>query len=234
MFRSTSVVTGVESLAGSGGVVGSWRILPGSLAGNAPAGNRKREEAVGRLARYTGKLVRTPPAWKDTMAAMSIPSHHPAPPIAIEMNGPIWLKLRMPVPVHCPEDLLRWFTEPDRLAQWMGDDHAVELVPGGRYAIHWSAPNRTMEGAVIVARPTELVFSWAFVHEPETPARVVMVRAMTDDDGSGSAIVVIHGPYRGESEDAALSEREERAGHLEGWRAFLPVLHERLAAAVPV
>lgn len=160
-------------------------------------------------------------------------THHdreaPPPLVRVEMDGPIWLKLRMEVPTRPPEDLLRWFTDPARLAQWMGDEHVVDLVPGGRYAIHYARAGRTMEGAVIVARPTELVFSWAFTHEPEAPARVVMVRASGRDDGGGSSIVVIHGPYRSGPGDAVMtSETEDRAGHRAGWTAFLPVLHARL------
>ncbi|MGN6483341.1 MAG: SRPBCC family protein [Thermomicrobiales bacterium] len=158
--------------------------------------------------------------------------HHP---VQVEMDGPIWLKLRMEVPPLPPEDLLRWFTDPARLRHWMGDEHVVDLVPGGRYAIHYARAGRTMEGAVIVARPTELVFSWAFTHEPDAPARVVMVRALASEDGAHSAIVVIHGPYRNDADDdTARSETRERAGHLAGWNAFLPVLHARLVErAVP-
>jgi uncharacterized protein YndB with AHSA1/START domain len=162
--------------------------------------------------------------------------NHPQPdgsPIDVEMSGPIWLKLRMRVPAQPPEEILRWFTEPALLARWMGDAHEVELVPGGRYMIHWSGPNRTMEGAVIVARPTELVFSWAFAHEPAAPARVVMIRTATEPDGSASSVVVIHGPYRNEPDDDTIArETDERDGHLQGWSAFLPILHDRLAASL--
>ena len=156
-------------------------------------------------------------------------------PVSVEMDGPIWLKLRMDVPSQPPEDLLRWFTDPTRLAQWMGSAHVVELVPGGRYAISWERADRTMEGAIIVARPTELVFSWTFTHEPDVPARVVMVRTFTSEDGGGSAIVLVHGPYRSETAGtpsaASASESNERAGHLDGWLSFLPILGERLHEA---
>lgn len=154
-------------------------------------------------------------------------------PIHVEMDGPIWLKLRMNLPALPPEEILRWFTDPARLAQWMGDEHVVELVPGGRYEIYWNQARRSMEGSVIVARPTELVFSWTFAHEPETPARVVMVRAAAQDNSS-STLVVIHGPYRDDMKLATASgtEDEDRAGHLEGWNAFLPVLRDRMVAAV--
>ncbi|MGC4193116.1 MAG: SRPBCC domain-containing protein [Thermomicrobiales bacterium] len=157
----------------------------------------------------------------------------PENPLIVELDGPIWLKLRMTVPPLDAQDLLRWFTDPVRLARWMGDEHVVDLVPGGRYTIRWEKADRTMEGAVIVARPTELVFSWAFAHEPDAPARVVMVQTATADDGSGSTIVIVHGPYRSETEDEATgdAEAQERSGHLEGWQWFLAELRNQLAAS---
>lgn len=151
-------------------------------------------------------------------------------PVTVEMNGPIWLKLRMDVPTRSPEALLRWFTTPDLLARWMGDEHEIDLVPGGRYTIRYIAADRMMEGAIIVARPTELVFSWAFTHEPDAPARVVMVRTLSAADGAHSTIVIVHGPYRGETSHTETDdrEREEREGHLEGWQFFLLRLREQL------
>ncbi|MGC4108180.1 MAG: SRPBCC domain-containing protein [Thermomicrobiales bacterium] len=155
---------------------------------------------------------------------------HTTATIDVEMDGPIWLKIRMKTPAQSPEDLLRWFTDPARLVQWMGDEHDIDLVSGGRYAIHYTRARRTMEGEVIVARPTELVFSWAFTHEPETPARVVMVRTVTSGDATHGEIILIHGPYRDDMRHATAStEDEDRAGHLEGWRYFLPILHARLS-----
>lgn len=151
-------------------------------------------------------------------------------PVIVEMDGPIWLKVRMNVPAQSPEALLRWFTTPDLLARWMGDEHEIDLAPGGRYAIRYAFADRLMEGAVIVARPTELVFSWAFTHEPDAPARVVMVRTLAGDEGTCSRIVIVHGPYRSETSHAEMDarERDERMGHLEGWRYFLPRLREQL------
>lgn len=156
-------------------------------------------------------------------------------PVQVEMDGPIWLKLRMEVPAGPPEDLLRWFTDPARLAQWMGDAHEVDLVPGGRYAIRWESARAWMEGTVIVVRPTEFVFSWAFLHEPEKPARVVMVRAACSSRDSTCSITIIHGPYRDDLSfaPAARTEAQDRADHREGWSTFLPILHARLRDQAP-
>lgn len=165
------------------------------------------------------------------MTETSAPVSHS--PVIVEMNGPIWLKLHMDVPAQPLEALLRWFTTPALLARWMGDEHEIDLVPGGRYTIRYATADRTMDGAVIVSRPTELVFSWAFAHEPDAPARVVMIRTRAAEDDTQSRIVIVHGPYRAETSHAETDarEREERAGHLEGWQFFLTRLREQLLLA---
>ena len=200
-------------------------------------GNRNGEEAQRPTLPYTGNPVG--PLRTSLHERVPMSATPDARPIHVEMDSPIWLKLRMDLPPLPAEDILRWFTDPCRLAQWMGDEHEVDLVPGGRYAIRWTSTGMAMEGAVIVARPTEIVFSWAFPHEPDTPARVVMVRAAAEG-ATQSSLVIIHGPYRHDGEESAIvaSEVQARAGHLEGWNAFLPVLRARLmetaAEAMPV
>jgi uncharacterized protein YndB with AHSA1/START domain len=145
--------------------------------------------------------------------------------VEIEIDGPIWLKLGMSLPTIAPEETLRWFIDPQRLARWWGEVHSIESVPGGRYEIQWPSMNRSMRGAIIRSQPCELVFSWGWDHEPNLPARVVMVK--TCREGCGTRVSIVHGPYRPAPAELG-AEEDDRAGHREGWLYFLPKLKEAI------
>lgn len=147
--------------------------------------------------------------------------------VEIEIDGPIWLKLGMSLPGISPEDALRWFVDPHLLRRWWGERHEIDLVAGGRYEIHWPSMAWSMRGAVIRSQARELVYSWCWDHEPELPARVVMVK--TCDEKRGTRLSIVHGPYRPAS-PGLPDEDSDRASHRDGWSHFLPMLREAIAA----
>jgi hypothetical protein len=58
------------------------------------------------------------------------------------------------------------------------------------------------------------------MHEPELPARVLIIRAEPAADAA--TLCIIQGPYR--QSERFPGEDGDRASHLSGWEHFLPRL----------
>ena len=144
-----------------------------------------------------------------------------AQPYAVTMNGPHWLTMEIVLEGVAPAEALTWFMQPDKLRQWWGPQEiGIDPVPGGAYVVSWPKLSWTMRGEIANMSDTHLVYSWTWDHEPERPARAVIVRARGQD--GGSLVTVTHGPFR--PGEALPGEDADRASHLEGWTTFLPAL----------
>ena len=143
----------------------------------------------------------------------------------IERDGPDWLVVSYDLPGIAPDDPLRWFIAPDLLTRWWGQEAPVEPAPGGVWEIRWPAMGWTLRGQIAELTGTSLIVSWAWGHEPDLPARALIVRA--EATAQGSRLRMTQGPYR---QGAAFPrEDEDRASHIAGWRHFLPALAEAIA-----
>lgn len=149
------------------------------------------------------------------------------PRIDVILDGPEWLVVQTRVEELDPAETLSWFTDASRLNQWWGDEALIEPRPGGLYEVRWPAMEWTMRGVVALCTADTLVYSWTWDHEPEQPARSVIVRAGAD--GEGSTLTITHGPYRPEA-PGLPGEVEDRHSHREGWLYFLPKLHSAVAS----
>lgn len=147
----------------------------------------------------------------------------------VTLDGPTWLVIETSLDSIEPTAALRWFTEPELLAQWWGDEHEIEPVPGGRYEVRWPALKRTLQGEVLLSAPDQLIFSWSWEEEPELAARMVVVRGETD--GNGTRLTIAHGPYQ-QATASLPDEDTDRESHREGWLFFLPKLHVAVAESV--
>lgn len=142
-------------------------------------------------------------------------------PFAVTMDGPTWLAMEIPLAGVAPAEALTWFTQPDKLQQWWGPQEIeIDPVSGGAYIVSW--PNRgwTMRGEVAIVMDTVLVYSWSWDHEPQLPARAVIVRA--EGRHGGCLVTVTHGPFR--QGKALQQEDADQASHREGWTHHLPEL----------
>lgn len=142
-------------------------------------------------------------------------------PVRVVIDGPAWLVLETDLERIAPPDALRWFIEPELLAQWWGEECTIEPVPGGRYEVRWPGMNWTMRGQVLLCHDTQLIYSWTWDHEPDLPARTVIVRAEPSVDGT--RLTISQGPYRPTS-SSLTREDEDRESHRDGWLFFLPKL----------
>jgi uncharacterized protein YndB with AHSA1/START domain len=151
--------------------------------------------------------------------------------------GAVHFTRHYPVP---PEELWSAWTEPDRIARWLGA--AVEggpVVPGGSFALVWAegADNRVDLVVRALEPPTRLEWEWAIAGEPPTVLAVSLVPA-----GGGTDLVLDHSrlPLRqyaglGAGWDAHLSSL---SAHLDGtahdwderFMALLPAYREQVAA----
>ena len=142
-------------------------------------------------------------------------------PYAVTMNGPRWLAMEVVLEGVAASEALTWFTQPDKLRQWWGPQEInIEPVPGGAYVVSWPTMGWTMRGEIANMSDTHLVYSWAWDHEPDLPARAVIVRAR--EQGDRSLVTITHGPFR--PGEALPHEDADRVAHLDGWTSFLPEL----------
>ena len=139
------------------------------------------------------------------------------------MSGPetIEIRRRLPAPIA---EVFRWWTEPDRLREWMSPTGSVEaevdLRVGGAFRIVMSGHGAVIEHVgeyLEVDPPRRLVFTWASVFTGAAPS-VVTVELEPDGEGA-TRLRLIHAQL---PEAAVVSHRD-------GWRTML----ERLAGALP-
>jgi uncharacterized protein YndB with AHSA1/START domain len=125
------------------------------------------------------------------------------------------------VTIRAPRELVwRFWTDPDRLVQWMGKVAAIDLRPGGNVRIEYGN-GAVMLGTVVEAdAPRRLVFTWGW----EDPAEVVRP--------GGSRVEVdldeVDGVTRLRLRHLGLPPAEA-AGHAEGWDYFLGRLADAAA-----
>jgi uncharacterized protein YndB with AHSA1/START domain len=118
-----------------------------------------------------------------------------------------------------PDEVFRWFVEPDLLVRWIGVRAALEPRPGGRFRFEVAAGEWCTGSYVEVVPGRRVVFTWGWDSGaiPVPPgSSTVEIDLLADHDGT--RVRLVH-------RDLAP---ELRPLHAEGWSRFLP----RLAAAV--
>ena len=125
------------------------------------------------------------------------------------------------VVIRAPIELVwRFWTDPQRLVQWMGSVASIDLRPGGDVRIEYGN-GAVMLGTVVEAEsPGRLVFTWGW----EDPAEVVRpggsrVEVDLDEVDGGTRLRLRH---------LGLPPAEA-AGHAEGWDYFLGRLADATA-----
>jgi uncharacterized protein YndB with AHSA1/START domain len=117
-----------------------------------------------------------------------------------------------------PEQLFSHWIQPNLLQKWWPQQ--AEISPKVGYHFSWPTMNWHLRGEYSVYNPgNELAFSWSWDHEPDRPVRQVKITFVNQD--KVSQLTLTHGTYTGSAED-----REERQGHIDGWRQFLGQLQK--------
>jgi uncharacterized protein YndB with AHSA1/START domain len=110
-----------------------------------------------------------------------------------------------------PEVVFPFFTDPEKMARWMGIDLKLDPVPGGVLRVDVNGGDVAVGKFVEVDPPSRVVFTWGWEGSPDLPpgSTTVEVRLTADDDGTLLSLRH-HGlpPSRAKS-------------HSEGWRHYL-------------
>lgn len=113
-----------------------------------------------------------------------------------------------------PDELFRYWTDPELLTQWWPVEAEIDPREGGTYLASWPRMEWRLRGRYTAFEPGKrLTFTWNWDHEPDTPERQVDV--LFEPSGDGTQMTIIHGPYTDSPAD-----QQERQGHLEGWQHF--------------
>ena len=114
-----------------------------------------------------------------------------------------------------PETVFAFWTDPGRMARWMGRDIRLDPRPGGALRIDYNGAD-IMSGAFVeLDPPTRIVLTWGWEAAGDaTPPGASTVEVDFVPDGDGTIVRLRH---------SGLVE-EAVSGHAEGWDYFLPSL----------
>jgi uncharacterized protein YndB with AHSA1/START domain len=118
-----------------------------------------------------------------------------------------------------PETVFDFFTEPDRMIQWMGRSARLDPKPGGEFYCDINADAVVSGEYVALEPPRRVVFTWGWNGEDSvTPPGSSTVEVLLEADGEGTTVRLIH---------SDLPSEESATKHGHGWRHYL----DRLAGA---
>ena len=116
-----------------------------------------------------------------------------------------------------PDAVFDYFTRPELLVRWMGDDALLEPRPGGLFRLVIGP--RTVEGRYLsVDRPHRVVISWGRRGSRQLPPGKSVLEVNLEAEGGGTRVSVVH---------SGLPD-SERPRHALGWQHYLDRL--KLAA----
>ena len=114
-----------------------------------------------------------------------------------------------------PETVFAFWTDPERMARWMGRDIRLDPRPGGALRIDYNGSDIVSGRFVEVDPPTRIVLTWGWEAPGDpTPPGASTVEVDFVADGDGTLVRLRH---------TGLVE-EAVSGHAEGWDQFLPSL----------
>ncbi len=120
-----------------------------------------------------------------------------------------------------PETVFSFWTDPTRMAKWMGRDVRLDPRPGGEFRIDYNGSDIARGTFVEVEAPVRLVLTWGWEAPGDsTPPGASTVEVTLEPDGDGTLLRLRHS---GLSADAVT-------GHADGWDQFLPGLAEAAKA----
>ena len=114
-----------------------------------------------------------------------------------------------------PETVFAFWTDPGKMARWMGRDIRLDPRPGGELRIDYNGSDIVSGEFVELVPPARIVLTWGWEAAGDaTPPGASTVEVDFVPDGDGTLVRLRHS---GLVEDAV-------SGHAEGWDYFLPSL----------
>ena len=111
-----------------------------------------------------------------------------------------------------PETVFDFFTDPDKMVQWMGRSAELDARPGGVLRCDMNGRNVAGGKFIELDPPWRIVFSWGWEGDgPTIEPGGSTVEVLLAPDGDGTHLRLIHS-------DLPTEESAERHAH--GWRHY--------------
>ena len=123
-----------------------------------------------------------------------------------------------------PETVFSFFTDPEKVARWKGQEATVDPRPGGIYRVVINDENIVRGEYVALEPPDRVVFTWGWEAEGHPlPPGASTVEVTLAAEGEGTRLRLVH---------SSLPE-ETQGAHDEGWALYLPRLAIAAAGGDP-
>jgi uncharacterized protein YndB with AHSA1/START domain len=123
-------------------------------------------------------------------------------------QGTFRYQLRIEAP---PELVFSYFTDPAKMARWMGIDHKLDPVPGGVFMVDVNGRDVAMGEFVELDHPTRVVFTWGWREQTDVPPGSTTVEVNLAADGDATLLDFAHHGL----------PPDRRALHADGWNHYL-------------
>lgn len=111
-----------------------------------------------------------------------------------------------------PETVFDFFTDPDKMIQWMGRSAELDPRAGGTLRCDINGRDIARGEYVAVERPDRIVFTWGWEgEEPTVAPGGSTVEVLLARDGEGTQLRLIH---------SDLPSAESAAHHSQGWHHY--------------
>ncbi len=126
--------------------------------------------------------------------------------------------------IDAPREIVfPFFTDPAKMARWMGIEHRLDPVPGGAFRVDMNGRNVAAGQFVEVDPPARVVFTWGWEASEEMPPGSSTVDVRLSADGDKTIVHFVH-------RDLTPVQAER---HGEGWDHFLARLVVAAAGGDP-
>jgi uncharacterized protein YndB with AHSA1/START domain len=111
-----------------------------------------------------------------------------------------------------PETVFAFFTEPSKMALWLGRQATLEPQPGGQVRVEVN-DTRTIVGKFLeLIPPHRIVFTWGWEGHASVPPGSSTVEIRLESEGEGTWVRISH---------SGLPNEQEQANHARAWEPAL-------------
>jgi uncharacterized protein YndB with AHSA1/START domain len=136
-----------------------------------------------------------------------------------EMADPIECQVYIAAP---PESVFSYFTDPDKMAKWMGSQIVLDPQPGGVYQVQVNSRDIARGEYVEVVPTRRVVFTFGWIGSPVPPGSSTV--EITLEPSQGGTLVLLR--HTGLPKPA-------REQHVGGWAHYLARLEQAAAGGNP-
>jgi uncharacterized protein YndB with AHSA1/START domain len=91
-----------------------------------------------------------------------------------------------------PETVYPYFTDPEKMARWMGLEHKLDPVPGGVFRVDVTGRQTAAGAFVELDPPRRVVFTWGWEGSADMPPGATTIEVDLTPDPTGTTLVFTH------------------------------------------